>query len=54
MLTFFYVKGRTDVSRAIEVKSLRVTVEEQEDLNEIRNNRGTNTELFDSMYNGDF
>lgn len=54
LLSYVYIKGRTDVKREVEIKSLTVTLEEQEDLNEIRNNRPSDTELFDSLYNGDF
>jgi len=54
IIGYFYAKGRLDVSRAIEVKDLRVTMKDQEELNEIRNNRPSNDELFDSLYNGTF
>lgn len=54
ILGYFYAKGRTDVTREIENKDLKVTIKDQEALNEIRNNRGTNDDLFDSLLNGTF
>lgn len=54
LLSYVYIKGRTDVKREIEVKDLRVTVKDQENLNEIITNRPGDPELFDSLHTGDF
>lgn len=54
LLSYVYIKGRTDVKREVEIKSLTATLEDQENLNEIRNNRPSNTELFDSLRSGNF
>ena len=54
LLSYVYIKGRTDVKRKIEVKDLRVTVKDQDNLNEIITNRPGDAELFDSLHTGDF
>jgi len=54
LLGYVYSKGRTDVKRDVEVTTLKKTVKDQEALNEIRNNRPSDTDLLDSLHNGTF
>lgn len=53
-LGYVYWKGRTDKANAIKIETLEETVEDQESLNEIRNNRPDTSGLIDSLYSGTF
>ena len=49
-----YWKGWSDKADTIILEDLKATVKDQEILNEVRNNRSNDSELFDSLYSGTF
>lgn len=51
---YVYWKGRSDKADEVELENLKVTVKDQEDLNEIRNNRPDDATLIDSLLSGSF
>lgn len=54
LIGYIYWKGRADKASEIERQNLKVTIEQQEKLNEIRNNRPDDATLIDSLLSGDF
>lgn len=54
ILGYVYWKGGADKEDEIILKDLEVTVQQQEDLNEIRNNRPNDAALIDSLRSGEF